>query len=155
MEFSIGTVVGEVVNVLWLAFGGTLVVYLSYLAQRAATHFNLQISDAQRAELADHITHAINLAAPIAEKALAGKGQVEIKNRTVTMVADYISHHHDDLAKAVGIDLDFSSGIERIRAQVETAINDLHTPTPEVLGGSNENTVKWAPEVAPDTIAAS
>jgi hypothetical protein len=108
-----------------------------YAAQRLAAHFNVQISDAQRAEYANHVVHALNLAAPIAEKMLAGRGQMEIKNRALIMVADYMRAHHDDLGKAIGIDLSQSSGVERVNAQAESAIYDPMIATPTVLGGNN------------------
>ena len=136
---SVGTITGQIMLVIWTAFGGIIIYYGSIVLQKLAVHFGVQISEGQRAEYADHILHAVNLVAPKAAQEFAGKGQIEIKNAAVEYAIEYMRTHHDELGKAIGIDASQSLGKEQIKAQIETAIADPTVPTPKILDHSVSN----------------
>jgi hypothetical protein len=130
---SVGTLAGQVLDWAAVMFGGILTAYASYLMQRVAAHFGVQISEAARAEFANHLLHAVNLGAAEAQKGMQGKDPVKVKNATVAFAVDYIRNHHADLAKSIKIDPSTHNGVERIEAQIETAITDPTVPTPAIL----------------------
>ena len=128
-----GTIAGEVLTWVTTVFGGLISTVLTGLLVRWLQKANIDLTEAQRDKLQGIIVNGLNLGAAQAQKDLAGKGDVEIKNQAVAFAIDYVKAHGADTLKALGADPNSPKFQQAVRARIETAIADDATPTHPAL----------------------
>lgn len=130
---SVGTLAGEVLAWVIAAFGSVLATVFTAWGVRLFKLAGVQIGDAARARLQEIILNGLNAGAKEAEKNLAGKDPVTIKNAVVAQAVAYAQAHGADTIKALGLDPQSGEAVEAIKARIQTAIADPAVPTPAVL----------------------
>lgn len=132
---SVGTLAGQALEWTITAFGVPIGTLLSAWLYRLFRQAGVNLSDSMRARLQEIIINGLAIGAKKASENLAGRGQVEIKNAALVNAVKYVQDHGADTIKELGFDPNSNIAVEAIKARMETAITDVNTPTPAVLGG--------------------
>jgi len=133
MVVDTGSIAGQALTWVVTVFGGAIASALTALLLKLLQKAGLETTEAQRDKLQGIIVNGLNLGAAQAQKELAGKGAVEIKNQAVAFAIDYVKAHGADTLKALGADPNSPQFQQAVRARIETAIADDATPTHPVL----------------------
>lgn len=130
---SVGTLAGQAL--MWLAavFSVPVGALLSAWLWKLFTLAGVQTTDLMRARLQEMIVNGLNVGAKNAETALAGRGQLAIKNQAIADTVKYVQAHGAETLAYLGVDPKSNKAVEAIKARIETAIADTNTPTPAVL----------------------
>lgn len=129
VTYSIGSLAGDVLQWVIVAFVIPAIPILSALALKWLQRFNIQISDQQRARLDEMVINGINANAPKLLDKFKASGQIEIRNQVVNSAVEYVQKHGSDTIKALGLDPKSGDAVEAIRARIETALLDPAAPT--------------------------
>lgn len=127
---SVGTIGGQVLTWLAVVFGAPIGALASAFLYRAFMAAGVKMSIDLRDKLQSIIVNGLNKGADLAQQELAGRGTIEIKNAAVAHAVAYAQDHGAETMKALGIDPNSNEAIDVIKARIETAINDVNTPTP-------------------------
>lgn len=141
-----GTVAGQVLTWVAATFGTTIGAVGTALLVRMMNNAGIIGANLLSEKLQSIIVNGLNAGAAEAAQALAGKGQVEIKNAAVASAVTYVQAHGADTLKALGFDPTSAEAVSAIKARIQTAIVDPNTPTHPALDAT------VAPKTAPATV---
>lgn len=142
---SVGTLAGQLLNWVVLAFSGPIGGMILWVLVRFLKKLGIDATDALRARLQEIIVNGLNVGAKAAEDKLRGKGQIEIKNAAIQGAVIYAQTHGADTIRALGLDPQSGAAVEAIKARIETAINDPTIATAPVLDGAKVATTPVSP----------
>lgn len=130
---SVGTLAGQVLTWIAAAFsipiGAVLTSWLIRLMKVAGVENTNLLKD----QLGKVILNGLNDGAARAQTELAGRGQIQIKDRAVQLAVAYTQAHAQETIKALGLDPKSGQAVDAIKARIETAIVDETQPTNPVL----------------------
>lgn len=130
---SVGTLAGQLLNWVMLAFSGPIGGMVVWILVRLLKQLGINATDALRARLQEIVVNGLNAGARAVEQDVAGRGRVEIKNAVLANAVAYTQAHGADTIKALGLDPESGAAVEAIKARIETAIADPASPTPALL----------------------
>jgi hypothetical protein len=132
---SVGTLAGQALE--WVTAVAAVPVsgVLTACLIRAFKLIGVTITPALSAKADEMLLHMMSQAAAELKPALAGKGQIAVKNAILSRTIELASEHHLDDLKAIGIDptRDATVAAVRIGGRLEAMINNPDIATPKVL----------------------
>lgn len=130
---SVGTLAGQLLNWVVLAFSGPIGGIVVWILVRVLKKLGIDATDALRARFQEIVVNGLNSSAKVLEDRLAGQGKIAVKNAIVAQTVVYTQEHAADTIKALGLDPQSGEVVQAIRARIETAIADPLVATPKVL----------------------
>lgn len=128
-----GSIAGQALTWVITVFGGTIGAALTAWIVKLLKRAGMQVSDEASEKLNRIIVNGLHSAAPAAQAALAGKGQVAVRNETLAGMVRYVQAHGADTLKTLGVDPSDPKLQEVLRARAERLVADPAAVTPKVL----------------------
>jgi hypothetical protein len=144
---SVGTLAGEVltwiVDVFGVPIGGLITAILWKLLQK----IGVSLTDDMRARFQEIVLNGMHLGAAAAERDLAGRAPITIKNAALANTIAYAREHGADELKMMGVDPQHNSVVDFVSARISAMAADPTIATPKVFD-SPASTPAPAPKAA-------
>jgi hypothetical protein len=144
-----GTLAGQAITWVAAVFSIPVAGVITTLLVRMMNNAGIVGANLLSDKLNSIVLNGLNSGAAEATTALAGKGQIEIKNAAVASAITYVQDHGADTLKALGVDPTSPAAIDAIKARIATAIVDPNMPTHPVLAAAG-SPAAW-PSTSPNT----
>lgn len=146
-KISIGTYAGQALQWMLVAFAAPLGTLLVGIFYKIAQRIGFSLDEAYRQRLEEGVTNALHAVAPKTGAMLAGRMQVDVKNKAVADSIKYVAANLPDTLKKLGIDPTTDAGKQVIEARIEKVLNDPTIPTPASVTPPSNTVPAIAPAV--------
>jgi hypothetical protein len=138
---SVGTLAGQVLEWVVAVFGAAMGTVATGWFYRLFKLAGVNLTDSMRARLQQIVLNGMHLGALEAQKQLACKGQIDIRNAAVAGTIAYVRSHGADELKQLGINPNSNTLTEVVKARIAALAADPTVATPPVLNPPGTPTV--------------